>query len=127
MCTVTRSDQQKAKKAEFAEFFTVESMHYNYGLCCRKVYYTWAACEPCQKGQLDRLSTESVPQEILEERDHYEFNTVFSFAASFIDRSTGFDTKYDIARKIMQYTDIVFKVLADQRAVSWVEGELPLL
>lgn len=45
--------------------------------------------------------------------NHYAFDMVFVFVASFAKRSIGFEASSDLIPLSLQYTDIVNKVLVD--------------
>lgn len=59
--------------------------------------------------------------------DYYAADIVFSLAPSSTDRSIGFEIGCYLAQMVLQYMDIVIKVLVVHREVPWVELNLTKL
>lgn len=54
---------------------------------------------------------------MLKKTGHFAVDTIFPTVASSTDRSIGFEADCDLTRLEVQYTDILNRVLVDQRSV----------
>lgn len=77
-----------------------------------------------RKAQLNCLSRKEKLREMMVGRNYFAAYTVFSFAATFVDRSLGLGESFDLTRINVLYNEMVKNVLFSHRGGARVDGPL---